>query len=157
MYNKIFQENAKVVCTKEIAHNTFETMLSSPNISKHVKPGQFINILPSHDWDYVMRRPMSVASQNKENLSIIYKVVGEGTRLMRNWAIGQSVNILGPLGNFWTEYNDYEPILIGGGVGIAPIINLKNHLDSLNIDCSLIMGARTKDEHFLAHNPKKSS
>ena len=116
MNNKIFQENAKVIYTKEIAHNTFETMLSSPNISKYVKPGQFINILPSHNWDYIMRRPMSVASQNKDSLSIIYKVVGEGTRLMRNWAVNQSVDILGPLGNFWIEYNDYEPILIGGGV-----------------------------------------
>ena len=119
MNNKIFQENAKVIYTKEIAHNTFETMLSSPNISKYTKPGQFINILPSHDWDCIMRRPMSVASQDKDSLSIIYKVVGEGTRLMRDWAVNQTVDILGPLGNFWIEYNDYEPILIGGGVGLV--------------------------------------
>ena len=50
MFNKIFQENAKVIYTREIASNIFETMLYSPKISKCVKPGQFINILPSNNW-----------------------------------------------------------------------------------------------------------
>ncbi len=154
MQNNIFQEQAKVVSTKQIADNTFETTLFSPNISGHIKPGQFINILPSNNWSYMMRRPMSVASQNSDCISIIYKVVGVGTRLMKDWSKNQVVDILGPLGNFWTGYNEYEPILIGGGVGIAPIINLKNHLDSLSINCNLIMGSRTKNEHFLDHDPQ---
>ena len=51
---------------------------------------------------------------------------------MKNWSIDEVVNILGPLGNFWTEYDQYEPILIGGGVGIAPIINLKNSINKEN-------------------------
>ena len=154
MNNKIFQENARVVYTREIADNIFETMLYSPQISKHIKPGQFINILPSSDWNSVMRRPMSVSGQDNDNVSIIYKVVGYGTKLMKLWKVNEVVDILGPLGNYWTEYNDYNPILIGGGVGIAPIINLKNHLDDLNISHDIIMGARTKAEHFLDHNPK---
>tara|TARA_X000001036_G_scaffold277106_1_gene257417 strand:+ start:218 stop:1021 length:804 start_codon:yes stop_codon:yes gene_type:complete len=155
MNNRIFQEKAKVVYTREIAENTFETMLHSPEISNHSKPGQFINILPSLNWYSMMRRPMSIASQGDGEISIIYKVVGDGTRLMQSWGVGELVDIIGPLGNFWTEYRDYEPILIGGGVGIAPIMNLKKHLDNLDIDSHLIMGARTSDEHFLKHNPNR--
>ena len=155
MHSDIFQENAKVINTTEIADNTFETVLLSTNISQCVKPGQFINILPSDDWPHMMRRPMSVASQNKNTISIIYKVVGEGTQIIKDWVKNQEVNIIGPLGNFWTGYDEYQPILIGGGVGIAPIINLKNHLDSLSIDCNLIMGSRTKNEHFLKHDSEK--
>ena len=68
MNNKIFQENARVIYTREIAENTFETMLYSPQISKYAKPGQFINILPSNNWNYMMRRPMSIASQEKNVL-----------------------------------------------------------------------------------------
>ena len=64
--------------------------------------------------------------------------------MMRDWEVGQTVDIIGPLGNFWIGYDEYEPILIGGGVGIAPIINLKNHLDKLNIKNHLIMGARNR-------------
>lgn len=155
MNNKIFQENATVIYTREIADNTFETMLHSPQISINSKPGQFINILPSSDWEYMMRRPMSIASQGEDKISIIYKVVGDGTRLMREWEIGTLVDIIGPLGNFWTKYEDCEPVLIGGGVGIAPIMNLKKHLDDLEISNHLIMGARTSTEHFLAHEPNK--
>ena len=73
MNNKIFQENAKVICTREIAKNTFETIFYSPQISKHTKPGQFINIMPSNNWNNMMRRPMSIASQGDDNISIIYK------------------------------------------------------------------------------------
>jgi len=156
MNNKIFQENAKVIYTREIAENTFESMLYSPKISKNSKPGQFINILPSADWPFMMRRPMSIASQEENNISIIYKVVGSGTQLMKDWKINQRVDIIGPLGNFWTGYTDYKPILIGGGVGIAPIMNLKKHLDDLEVDHYLIMGARSSDEHFLNHNPEKN-
>ena len=124
MSNKIFQENARVIYTREIAENTFETMLYSPQISKNAKPGQFINILPSADWSLMMRRPMSIASQAENNISIIYKVVGSGTQLMREWKINQKVDIIGPLGNYWKDFDDKLPILIGGGVGIAPILNL---------------------------------
>ena len=74
MNSKIFQENAKVIYTREIADNTFETMLYSPQISKCAKPGQFINILPSSDWSLMMRRPMSIASQKDNNISIIYQL-----------------------------------------------------------------------------------
>ena len=156
MNSKIFQENAKVIYTREIADNTFETMLYSPMISDLAKPGQFINILPANNWSSMMRRPMSIASQGKDNISIIYKVVGEGTRLMKEWSPNDLVDIIGPLGNFWSGYEKIDSVLIGGGVGIAPIINLKQYLDSIQIKSSLIMGARTGKEHFLNHDPKKS-
>ena len=70
MNSKIFQEKSKVVYTRKIADNTFETMLYSPQISQCIKPGQFNNILPSENWEPMMRRPMSVASQDKDNISI---------------------------------------------------------------------------------------
>ena len=60
---KIFNEIGKVISNSEIALNTFEAFISSPLISRHAAPGQFINILPSQSWRNVMRRPMSIASQ----------------------------------------------------------------------------------------------
>ncbi|MBT5078847.1 MAG: dihydroorotate dehydrogenase electron transfer subunit [Candidatus Marinimicrobia bacterium] len=150
----IFNELAIVESTEEIASNTFQTFLKSPKIAASIKPGQFINILPSEYWDKMMRRPMSVASQKDEVISIIYKVVGEGTELMQNWSVGDSVDLIGPLGNFWDGYADKLSILIGGGVGIAPILNLHNHLDELGEEKVLIMGARNSSEHFIDHNPE---
>ena len=100
-----------------------------------------------------MRRPMSIASQGNGEINIIYKAIGNGTRIMANWQKGEVVDLIGPLGNYWEEYDVTHPILIGGGVGIAPILNLHNHLKKLEIKHSLICGARTKQEHFLEHNP----
>ena len=66
---KIYNEIATIKSNHKIAYNIFESHMYSPNISSVVKPGQFINILPSKDWNKIMRRPMSVASQ-KENIEL---------------------------------------------------------------------------------------
>jgi dihydroorotate dehydrogenase electron transfer subunit len=152
----IFQELAEVVHLNEIAFNTVEVHLFSPKISADSYPGQFINILPSKNWKKVMRRPMSIASQNDGHISIIFKVVGDGTNIMRNWRIGDKVDIIGPLGNKWDYFESTFPILVGGGVGIAPIQNLHNTLKTKKIEHLLIMGARKKSEHFLQHNPSEN-
>jgi dihydroorotate dehydrogenase electron transfer subunit len=134
---------------REIAKNFFEAEIISPEISKLCKPGQFINILPKENWNKVMRRPMSVSFQDGNAIRIIYKIVGPGTEDIGTWKLNDKVDIIGPLGNFWNNWNGYLPILMGGGVGIAPILNLHNHLKSLKVDHILIMGARNKSEHFL--------
>ena len=152
----ICSEIANVKSNKMIADNIYEAVLYSPKISAQSKPGQFINIIPSNDWDNIMRRPMSVASQSEDLISIIYKVFGEGTKLMSEWKTNDKIDILGPLGNTWYDYENKYPILIGGGVGIAPILNLHNHLISLGIQHSLICGAQNRGEHFLEHNPNKN-
>ena len=58
---KIYSEIATVISNKKIADNIYEAFLFSPKISQSSHPGQFINILPSYDWNNVMRRPMSIA------------------------------------------------------------------------------------------------
>ena len=151
----IFNEKAKVVSNKQVAANIFEAILYSPKISESAAPGQFINILPHRDWSNVMRRPMSVAWQKDNEISIIYKVFGRGTKIISEWSKGDIVDIVGPLGNKWSGYKDKMPILIGGGVGIAPILNLHKHLSNIDINHMLIMGARYKNEHFINHNPDK--
>ena len=150
----IYQEIVKVKYNHEIASGYWETEFESELISTESHPGQFINILPEKNWTNVMRRPMSVSHQEEGILRIINKVVGPGTQLMSNWKRGDTVDIIGALGNYWENWENYHPVLIGGGVGIAPILNLHNHLRKLMVDHTLIMGARTKNEHFLIHEPE---
>ena len=152
----IFREIGDVIDNGEIADGIYKTVFNSPEIASSSLPGQFINILPSGKWEKVMRRPMSIASQEEGEISIIYKVVGDGTRIMANWQIGEKVDLIGPLGNNWNGYESCFPIIIGGGVGIAPILNLHNLLLEKKIDHILIMGARHKGEHFITHEPKKN-
>lgn len=150
----MIKEIGTVTFNRELAHNFFEAEIISPKISKNCKPGQFINILPNSNWGKVMRRPMSVSYQDENSIRIIYKIVGPGTDHIGKWKVNDRVDIIGPLGNSWKNWSDSLPILMGGGVGIAPILNLHNHLKSLNIDHVLIMGARNKVEHFLEPSTK---
>ena len=69
-------EIAEVLSNKEIAKNIYSAMLKSPKIAKTSKPGQFINILPIKNWEKAMRRPMSLAGTDGDNIEIIYKVFG---------------------------------------------------------------------------------
>ena len=151
----IYNEIGRVISNEEISEGIYETVFHAPAISFNSHPGQFVNILPSSDWDHVMRRPMSIASQRNDEISIIYKAIGEGTLIMANWEKETKVDLIGPLGNYWKGYNITHPILIGGGVGIAPILNLHNLLKKDQIDHILIMGARNEREHFLQHEPEK--
>jgi len=147
----IFNEICEVIYNKEIAKNIFEAKLLSDKISKSTKPGQFVNILPSIEFGNVMRRPMSLSHQDSESINIIYKSIGDGTRTMKGWKKGEKIDIIGPLGNYWNINHNKELILLAGGVGIAPILNLYNKIKD-NRKTNLFIGARDRNEHFLKHD-----
>ena len=147
-------EICKVVSNELISKNTYKATLFSPKIAKESSPGQFVNILPSNSWDLAMRRPMSLSGVNENNIELIYKVFGSGTDLMSKWKRADKIDIIGPLGNSWSDF-EKMPVLIGGGVGIAPIMYLSNYLKNKNIVHYLIMGAKDKSEHFLTHDIEK--
>ena len=154
-------EIAEVISNDKIAENIYKVRLKSPKIADLSKVGQFVNILPDINWEKAMRRPMSIAEKNKKEncIDLIYKVFGEGTRLMNDWERGDKVDIIGPLGNGWDILNiidrDRFPVLMGGGVGIAPIMSLYQYIDNYKKNALLIMGARNSDEHFLNHKPNE--
>ncbi|NQU67481.1 MAG: dihydroorotate dehydrogenase electron transfer subunit [Candidatus Marinimicrobia bacterium] len=149
-------ELATIESNEQISSIYQQMVLSAPLIAKDCHPGQFINILPDPKWTHVMRRPMSIASQSNGKISIIYKVVGEGTSILNNLKPGDSLDIIGPLGNYWTDFDTDYPVLLAGGVGIAPILYLHDHLLIKKIPHHLIMGTRTKDEHFFKEKTNAS-
>tara|TARA_Y100001968_G_scaffold291029_1_gene295207 strand:- start:564 stop:1361 length:798 start_codon:yes stop_codon:yes gene_type:complete len=149
----IYNEISEIIKNEEIADNIFEAHLSSNKISRASKAGQFINILPEANFEQTMRRPMSISYQDNNSLKIIYKAIGVGTKIMKKWEKGDKVDIIGPLGNCWDLPTKKDALLIGGGVGIAPILNLFNSINT-NVNIDLFIGARYGKEHFLKHNPE---
>ncbi len=150
-------ESANVVNNLEIAGGIWHIEMEAPGICGEViGPGQFINIAVSDSWQMPLRRPMSIAGNSGAGLEIIYKLFGKGTKELSEKRAGDSLNILGPVGNtFKVDVQNGTPILVGGGVGIAPILWLHHRLQSERIDHKLIIGAVTADEHFLDHNPRE--
>lgn len=128
-----------------IARNTWQMRLLG-DTGAITRPGQFINIeLPG----FFLRRPISVCSWREGQLTIIYKVVGQGTRYMSGLAPGTKLDVLCGLGNGYDiEKAGSQPLLIGGGAGVPPMYALAEELIKSGRDVTVILGFNTAEEIF---------
>ena len=121
-------------------------MRLSGDTSDITAPGQFINIKID---GFFLRRPISICDYDETSITIIYKVVGDGTEAMAQMSVGTVLDILVSLGNgFDTSKSDNTPLLIGGGVGVPPMYNLCKKLINEGKKVSVILGFNTKNEIF---------
>lgn len=110
------------------------------------RPGQFVNVcLP----DKYLRRPISVCDYTDGELLLMYKVVGEGTAEMERMKEGEKVQLLLPLGNgFDTSASGPKPLLLGGGIGVAPLYGLARQLVAEGKEPTVVVGFNTGEEAF---------
>ena len=129
----------------ELAPNTFRMVLAG-DTSAIAGPGQFVNIALAGKF---LRRPISVCDWDGESLTIIYKVVGKGTKQMSEMVTGQKLDILIGLGNGYDLAKSGDrPLLIGGGAGVPPMYALAKHLLSQGKKPSVILGFNIAEERF---------
>ncbi len=134
------QFKSKVKYNKPTGKNLYIMDLETPD-GILSKPGQFISILIPHK---TLRRPISIAGNSGNSLQILYKVRGEGTKHLSELKEGDTVNFTGVFGNSFTAGKNN--LLIGAGVGLAPVYYLKKELEKNKIQAQLIAGFKTKDE-----------
>lgn len=143
MDKKIFT----IVTNEKVACGTFRMELECPGVGK-MKPGQFVDIALEGKF---LRRPISVCDSSEGRLTLIYKVVGEGTSQMSDMRTGAGLELLTGLGNGYdlSECHD-AALLVGGGLGAAPLYFLSKELLALGRKVSVVLGFNTKDETILA-------
>ncbi len=135
----------KILSNKALTKDVYEMKLEG-DTSHITKPGQFINIQLD---GFYLRRPISICDYDDKTITVIYKVVGEGTQVMANLNEGEKLDVLCGLGNgFDTAKSGRKAVLIGGGVGVPPMYNLCKKLLSEGKDVTVILGFNTKDEIF---------
>ncbi len=130
----------KIKSIKPIALDTFEIQIET-NL-KDVLVGQFISILCPPK---TLRRPFSIAGFKEGVLKVIFKLKGEGTSYIKSLKVGDEIDFLGALGNGFKVENK-KALLVGAGVGIAPMLFLKDYLNSQNIENFLISGFKAQNE-----------
>jgi dihydroorotate dehydrogenase electron transfer subunit len=142
----MIEQYTSVRFNEKVAHETFLMGLESPEISREAEPGHFVMIRVSEGTDPLLRRPFSICSVEGDSLFLIlYRVVGQGTSIMSRAGKGDRLSVLGPLGKgFEMPQSGEVPILVSGGIGIAPIIFLAQRLGSRK--ALLMAGYRTSDE-----------
>lgn len=139
--------HASVVGQWNTGGNIFLLTLSCPEIAAEARPGQFAHLRCGNTLDPLLRRPLSIfqAEAQKGLLSFCYQVVGKGTQLLSKLQAGAQVDVMGPLGRgFDTEISGKRIGLVGGGMGIAPLVFLGRMLARHN-QVQGFWGTRTKE------------
>lgn len=148
-----YREQAAVLSQEQIADQIFSMWLKTEQIAKEAVPGQFISVY-SNDSGRMLPRPISICETDKEKgaLRIVYRVAGKGTEEFSCCKAGDTLDILGPLGNgFPLEQcpEGKKAFLIGGGIGIPPMVQLSKELQG---EVQVVAGYR--DELFLTEELK---
>lgn len=131
------EDKGIVVSNEKIALDTYKMVVSS-SLSEEMKPGQFVNIKVD---GYMLRRPISISSIDENAYTIIYKVVGEGTKKLSEVKEGAILDVIGSLGNPFPIHEEQDDILIvGGGVGVPPLYEVAKRYRSLNKNVEVVLG-----------------
>ena len=136
------QVMAEIIRHTSLSDGIFDMTLKAEEIAAEAKAGQFISVYLNNK-SKILPRPISICGIDKAagTLRIVYRTVGDGTKELSDYKEGETVKILGPLGNGFTQ-KDKKAILIGGGIGIPPMLELMKQLDC---EKTAVLGYRDSD------------
>ena len=148
------KEKCIVISQDCIAKDIYSLWLKTDKIAAQARPGQFVSVY-CNDGGHLLPRPISLCEINQEKgtLRLVYRVVGKGTEMFAALKAGDSVEVLGPLGNGFPmeEAEGKRVFLIGGGIGVPPMLETAKQLKGEPV---LVMGYR--DGLFLTDEMKKA-
>ena len=120
----------------------------APELSKASEPGQFVEIRVGDGPHPILRRPFSISFAQGETIQVLFKVVGEGTRLLSMKKKGTLIDIIGPIGTPF-EIEEKPAVLVAGGIGCAPLYFLAARLREAGREVAFLYGARAKNDLVL--------
>ncbi len=139
-----FEEKAVIIRQEEIADDIYSMWLKTEKIADAAKAGQFVSVY-CQEGSRLLPRPISICEieKSKNAIRLVYRVAGKGTDEFSKMSTGMQLKIVGPLGNGFPK-KDKKAFLIGGGIGIPPMLQLAKELDC---EKQIVLGFR--DELFL--------
>ena len=142
------QFKSEILSNQEIAPAYWRIRLSAPPSFVTAKPGQFIMVQVSDSISPLLRRPFGVFNTGTDEqpwFEMLYKVVGKGTALLASHHTGEIIDVLGPLGTGFDQgSDDEEKLIVGGGIGLAPLYPLCKELTQKKSPVRLFVGGRTQ-------------
>lgn len=139
--------HARVMANKQLFGPLWLMELRCPSVAANIMPGQFVHLEIPDRQACVLRRPFSIFDRDEEagSIEILYQAVGEGTRAMCSWQPGLETRMIGCIGRPWeVPYDARRVLLVGGGVGAAPLNLLCQELIEGGAEVDVILGAQTE-------------
>ncbi len=140
-----FQETVTVVSQKQIGTGIYDLTIQTKEIAVAAKAGQFVSVY-SNDASKLLPRPISLCGIDRKagTLRLVYRVTGEhtGTEEFSRLQAGDTMKIMGPLGNGFTVEKGRKAFLIGGGIGVPPMLQLAKEMKDAGENFQIVMGYR---------------
>jgi len=155
---KKYIHDLEIVNNKRLSESYYLLELSYNHPLPEILPGQFAEVAISGTDTVFLRRPLSIHDVNykKNSLSLLVQIVGKGTKHLANISIGQTINVIYPLGKGFQLIKPKEKaFLIGGGCGIAPLLYLARHLKAIGIEVSTLIGVKSNEYLIEIENYKQ--
>ncbi|MGI6049578.1 MAG: dihydroorotate dehydrogenase electron transfer subunit [Acetivibrionales bacterium] len=147
----------EIVKADRLNDDTYVFTIKSETIAKKARAGQIVHIKCGEETTAFLRRPFSICSVDKEEgtVDIAFQIRGKGTKLLSEFAEGNTIDVMGPLGQGFSLYPKHKKIIVvGGGIGIFPLLQLlKDHPAEHK---RAILGFRSKDRVILEDSFKNS-
>jgi dihydroorotate dehydrogenase electron transfer subunit len=145
-----YQENSIVQKVEPLTGDFFRLTLSAPQIASTALPGQFVMAACGPFQDPLLRRPFSIHRSNgADAIQLLIRVIGKGTDLLARAQPGQTLSLIGPLGKGFDSTPDRPICLVGGGIGIAPLLFLAERMRMRQVgafSCLALLGSRSGAE-----------
>lgn len=134
--------NGYVTSIVEITKDIYNVWIKAEEIAEYAVAGQFASLY-CKDGSRLLPRPISICEIEKEEgmIRLVFRIAGAGTKEFSTWKVGDSIRVMGPLGNGFT-LEGTKAILIGGGIGIPPMLQLAK---SLKCEKQIVLGYRNQD------------
>lgn len=142
-----FVEQGLVVRHNQVSRDMWELEFIAPAIAPEAVPGQFVHIRSTLGSNPLLRRPLSLYDVDKRlgSITLLYKVVGAGTNLLTRIKTKEYVDVMGPLGQgFSLPPRGKRVVLVGGGVGIAPLVYLARVLAAQSYQVKVLHGVESR-------------
>lgn len=143
--SQLVNERARIVSNGRVGPRLHLLVLEAPEVARAILPGQFVHMKVPGLEAHILRRPFSVYGRDESAglIEVLYQEVGSVTRLMPACQVGE-VEVIGPVGNSWSTSCN-RALLVGGGVGAAPLYMLAETLKRQGTPFDVVLGAQTKD------------
>ena len=122
----------EIIGQGEIAPMIFKMIIKAPKVSEEARAGQFVNVYPESK-STILPRPISISEVGEETITLVYGVVGEGTREFSKLQSGDNVRISTALGNGYSPAKAPVSVLVGGGIGVPPLVELAKAIPGTKI------------------------
>lgn len=138
---KMLDQSVTVSENKKLTPHLYKINFNLPALAKCLKPGHFLQVAVTETFDPFLRRPFTIYRRVGSRVEILYEIVGRGSDILARKKKGDTLRVMGPLGNVFNLKKNRINVAVGGGVGIAPFIFLGQRM---RID-HFLMGARSKN------------